>query len=166
MPFGNPLGMGMAPPATHARQTTVRPARDQGGVGKRDLADLARFHLRRWSPPLQSRRSRVDHRSGGGGMGRSAFGHHYSTENGVFKQNCEFRRLRSVAMGFVEDSHAALSMNSTLTASKGKTIPPPSARFRIPAFTKAVTSPWTAFTSRPARWAASRMETGPMPQSA
>lgn len=63
-------------------------------------------------------------------------------------------------------THAACSMNSTLTESNGNMIPPPSARSRTPAFSSAVTSPCTALTSRPTRRAASRMDTGPMPHSA
>ena len=62
--------------------------------------------------------------------------------------------------------YAAWSRNSTFTASKGNSILPSSVRLRSPADSKAVTSPCTAFTSRFTRRAASRMDTGPAPQSA
>lgn len=41
---------------------------------------------------------------------------------------------------------------------------PSSWRSRMPTFISAVTSPWTALTSRPTRRAASRIDTGPAPQ--
>ena len=62
--------------------------------------------------------------------------------------------------------YAACNRNSTFTASKGKTICPSSVRSRTPALSNAVTSPWTALTSRPTRRAASRIDTGPAPQRA
>src|SRR5471032_1811456 len=57
-------------------------------------------------------------------------------------------------------------MNSIFTVSYGNTMPPPSARSSTPAFSSAVKSPCTALTSRPTRRAASRIDTGPAPQSA
>jgi hypothetical protein len=59
--------------------------------------------------------------------------------------------------------YAACNKNSTFTASNGKTMRPSSVRSSIPASSSAVTSPCTAFTSRPARRAASRMDIGPAP---
>jgi hypothetical protein len=60
--------------------------------------------------------------------------------------------------------YAACNKNSTFTASNGKMIRPSSVRSRTPALSSAVTSPWTALTSRPTRRAASRIDTGPTPQ--
>ena len=62
--------------------------------------------------------------------------------------------------------YAAFNRNSTFTASNGKTIRLSFVRSRTPALRSAVTSPWTALTSRPARRAASRIDTGPAPQRA
>ena len=74
----------------------------------------------------------------------------------VFKRRTKWRSA----------THAACSMNSTLIASNGNMILPPSVRSRTPTFSSAVTSPCTALTSRPTRRAASRMDTGPMPHGA
>jgi len=63
-------------------------------------------------------------------------------------------------------TYAASSMNSTLTASNGNSTPPFAARLRTPASNNAFTSPCTAFTSRPTRLAASRMDMAPAPHIA
>src|SRR5581483_1380919 len=59
--------------------------------------------------------------------------------------------------------YAACSIRSTWIASNGKTIRPLSVFCRIPALSKACTSPWTALTSRPTRRAAARIVIGPAP---
>ena len=62
--------------------------------------------------------------------------------------------------------YAAWRRNSTFTASNGKMTRPSSPRPRTPAFSSAVMSLCTAFTSRSTRRAASRMEIGPAPHIA
>src|SRR6185503_8367855 len=66
----------------------------------------------------------------------------------------------------VRAGHAACNTKLTRTASKGKTIRPPSSFRRMPTSSRACTSPCTALTSRSTRRAASRRVTGPAPVSA
>src|SRR3972149_6591380 len=61
-------------------------------------------------------------------------------------------------------AYAARIRKSTFTASNGNSMRPSSARVSTPACKSAVTSPCTAFTSRPTRRAASPMDTGPAPR--
>src|SRR6185437_12017241 len=62
--------------------------------------------------------------------------------------------------------YAAWRRNSTFTESNGKITRPSLPRSSTPVFNSAVTSVWTAFTSRPTRRAISRIDRGPAPHMA